>query len=366
MRIKRHSPDFILFYTTLVLVLFGIVMVYSASSFYAHERFGSEFHFLKRQIIWAIIGFAAMVFFMNFRYWHYQALAPLILVCSLAMLVLVLIPGIGVVRNNARRWLGVGNYTVQPSEIAKLALVIYFSHLLAKKGDKVRSFAKGVVPVLAIMGLFCGLIVLEPDLGTAASIGFTTYVLLFVAGVKIWQMGLLGLAGVGALYLLTVLEPYRMERYLTFWDPWKDRLGSGYQLIQSLYALGPGGLLGLGLGRSRQKLLFLPEPHTDFIFSIIGEELGFIGASFVILMFFVLVWRGFRAAVLAPDRFGTLLAIGITSMIALQAAMNIMVATASMPVTGIPLPLISYGGSSLIFIMSSIGILLNISRYSEF
>lgn len=338
-------------------------MVFSASAVMAMTNFDDPFYFLKRQAVWALIGLAGMTLFMNFNYWHYRRLAPAILVLSISLLIAVLLPGVGKISHGARRWLGFGPFTLTPSEPAKLALVIYLSYLLSGKGYKVKTFFRGVLPaVLLGLGMFA-LILQQPDLGTGLTIAGSTFIMLFSAGARIWHLLGLVAAGIPGVFAAIFMEDYRRQRFLAFLDPWADPRGSGYHIIQSLYALGSGGPFGLGLGKSRQKFLYLPEMHTDFIFAIIGEELGFIGATLVIILFFFFAWRGYRIAMNAPDGFSCLLACGLTSVILIQAIINIGVVTGTLPITGIPLPFLSFGGSSLVFTLASVGILLNISRY---
>ncbi|WP_371371340.1 stage V sporulation protein E [Sporomusa aerivorans] len=363
MAVRPKSPDYVIFFAIIGLLGFGIVMVYSSSAVSAYVNYNDSYFFLKRQIIWATLGVMAMLLTMNVDYHAWRNLAKPVMIITLILLVLVLIPGLGKVVNGARRWLGFGSYYLQPSEIAKLSMVLFTSNSLANSQSKISSFIKGVVPQLLMLILVFGLILKEPDLGTALVIGGTVFILLFAAGAKLSHLGSLGAAGVAGIIGAIIAEPYRLKRLLAFSDPWADPLNSGYHIIQSLYAIGSGGLFGVGLGRSREKFLYLPEPHTDFIFAILGEELGFIGTVTVIILFFLFAWRGFKVAISAPDIYGSLLAGGITSMIVLQALMNIAVVTASMPVTGIPLPFISFGGSALIFTMAGVGILLNVSRY---
>ncbi|QDR80384.1 stage V sporulation protein E [Sporomusa termitida] len=363
MAVRPKSPDYVIFFAIIGLLGFGIVMVYSSSAVSAYVNYNDSYYFLKRQMIWATLGLLAMLFTMNVDYHAWRTLAKPAMLVTLVLLVLVLIPGLGKVVNGARRWLGFGSLYLQPSEIAKLAMVLFTANSLAKSQDKISSFTKGVVPQLTMLLVVFGLILKEPDLGTALVIGGTVFILLFAAGAKLSHLGSLGALGVAGIIGAILVEPYRLKRLLAFSDPWADPLNSGYHIIQSLYAIGSGGLFGVGLGRSREKFLYLPEPHTDFIFAILGEELGFIGTVTVIILFFLLAWRGYKIAISAPDIFGSLLAGGITSIIVLQALMNIAVVTASMPVTGIPLPFISFGGSALIFTLAGVGILLNISRY---
>lgn len=361
MQKKTKSVDTVLVSAVLALLALGIVMVYSASSVSAEVHFGDTYYFLKRQLIWTVLGIGAMLAIMRIDYRVWQSLAMPILAGTVVLLVLVLVPGLGKTVNGAQRWLGVGGFYLQPSEITKLAMAIFTAAYLTRRADAIKKFWRGIVPMLIVLFAIFALILAEPDLGTAMAIGVVVFVLLFAAGARTAHLALLGLVGLVGVVVAIWLEPYRMKRIFAFLDPWADPLGSGYHIIQSLYAIGSGGLFGVGLGRSREKFLYLPEPHTDFIFAILGEELGLIGTMTVLLLFFLLIWRGLRTAMHAPDRFGALLAVGLTGMIAVQAVMNIAVVTASMPITGIPLPFLSFGGSALIFTMIGIGILLNIS-----
>lgn len=363
MTIKPKSPDYILVFAVMGLLGLGIVMVYSSSAVSAAVNFDDSYYFLKRQLIWASLGLFAMFLTMNIDYHTWRPLAKPVLITTLVLLIMVLIPGLGKVVNGARRWLGFGSVYLQPSEIAKLGVVLFYSDSLVRHQEKLTNFVKGLAPQLAILMMVFGLILKEPDLGTALAIGGTIFILFFAAGAKISHLGGLGAVGVVGIIAAILFEPYRLRRLLAFSDPWSDPLNSGYHIIQSLYAIGSGGLFGVGLGRSREKFLYLPEPHTDFIFAILAEELGFIGTATVLVLFFLFAWRGLRVAIAAPDIYGSILATGLTTMIILQALMNIAVVTASMPVTGIPLPFISFGGSALIFTMAGVGVLLNISRY---
>lgn len=363
MAVRPKSPDFILFFAIIALLSFGVVMVYSSSAVSAYVNFNDSYYFLKRQIIWVTLGVTAMLLALNMDYHVWRKFATPALLITIVLLILVLVPGFGKVVNGARRWLGFGSLYLQPSEIAKLSMVLFSAANLARNQEKITFFIKGIVPQLLILLVVFGLILKEPDLGTALAIGGTVFVLLFTAGAKLSHLASLGFVGVTGIIAAILLEPYRLKRLLAFSDPWADPLNTGYHIIQSLYALGSGGLFGVGLGRSREKFLYLPEPHTDFIFAILGEELGFIGTVTVILLFFLFAWRGFKIAISAPDIYGSMLAAGLTTMIIMQALMNIAVVTASMPVTGIPLPFISFGGSALIFTLLGVGILLNISRY---
>lgn len=359
----RRSPDFILFLATVVLLTIGVIMVFSASQVVAGQDMNDSYYFLKRQLLWALLGIGLMIFSIRIDYYNYKKYIMPALVVSFVLLIVVLIPGVGRVVNGARRWIGVGSYGFQPSEIVKITLILFTAQGLANKRERVRKFSTGMLPFLVAMALACALILMQPDLGTALSIAGTIFVMLFAAGAKEKHLGALAGVGLGAVALAIALAPYRMKRFTAFLDPWKDPSNSGFHIIQSLYALGSGGLFGVGLGRSHQKFFYLPERHTDFIFAIIGEELGFIGGAIILLLFFILIWRGFKIALASPDSFASLTAVGLTSLIALQAIINVGVVTSSLPITGIPLPLISFGGSSLLFTLLSVGILLNISRH---
>lgn len=362
---NRMAPDFWLLSSVLGLLAIGIVMVYSAGSVLAFHDYGDSFYFVKRQLLFAVLGLAAMFFMMNLDYRHLRKYAKLGLLGCFALLIIVLIPGIGVVRGGARSWLGISSFGIQPSEFMKLGMILFLSYWLSKEDYKITMFTKGLLPPLGIMGLAFGLIMLQPDLGTGTVMMGASLLIVFTAGARIKH--LTGLAAVGVLGFvgLILAAPYRLQRITAFLDPWSDPLGAGYQIIQSLYAIGPGGLAGLGLGMSRQKYSYVPEPQTDFIFSILSEELGFIGGLLVLLLFLILVWRGMRVAMTVEDSFGSLLAVGIVGMVAVQVVINIGVVIGLMPVTGITLPLISYGGSSLTLMLTALGILLNLSRYAR-
>lgn len=364
MRLQKKSPDFILFLAVVMLLSVGIVIVFSASSYTSYVRYGDAYYYLKKQLIWAALAFVAMYITMSIDYWKYKRWIGYGLIGAFVLLVAVLIPGIGKSVNGAQRWIDVG-FSIQPSEIIKLALVIFTAYGLSRKKGKVRNFKQGLLPYLIFLALACGLILKQPDLGTAISLAGTIYVMFFAAGAR--GTHLTGLAGVGLAGVVAaiIFEPYRMKRFLAFLHPFADPLGSGFHIIQALYALGSGGLFGVGLGQSKQKMFYLPEQHTDFIFAILGEELGFIGGALVILLFFIFIWRGFKIALTSTDPFASLLAVGLTTMIGLQAIINIGVVTSSMPITGIPLPFISFGGTSLLFTLLGVGMLLNISRYSN-
>ncbi len=361
----NKSGDFILTIIVLALVVFGVIMVFSSSYYNALNDSGDPYDYLKKDIVWAMLGLAAMLFCTYLDYRVYAKFAPAILAISLLLLGLLFTP-LGVTRNYATRWIGVGDFTIMPGEVAKISVIIFVAWYLSRDPKRIRSFTKGVLPMLALCGLYFGLIILQPNLSTAITVCGIIIGIMFVAGLNILYLaGIVGLGTAGiAVLILTDEGGYRLKRLTSFLDPFQDPLGDGYQVIQSLLALGSGGLFGVGLGRSIQKTLYLPEPQNDFIFAIIGEELGFIGCLILIACYIVLIWRGIHISLNAPDMFGTLLASGITIMLALQVILNIAVVTSSLPPTGITLPFISYGGNALILFMGSMGILLNISRHS--
>lgn len=361
----RSAPDIWLLISILLILFIGLMMVYSASAVLAFHEFGDKFYFLKRQSIFAGLGLLSMFFMMNMNYSVWKKWAPILVIICFGLLLLVLIPGVGVVRGGARSWLGIGSFGIQPSEFMKLGMILFLAKWLSAEQQKITQFTKGLLPPLGLVFLAFGLIMLQPDLGTGAVMVGASMILIYTAGASMRHLGGLALVGMIGFVGLIIAAPYRLKRITSFLDPWADPLDGGYQIIQSLFAIGPGGLVGLGLGMSRQKFSYLPEPQTDFIFSILAEELGFIGGFTLILLFLVIVWRGIRTAIAAPDTFGSLLAIGITSIIGVQVLINIGVVIGMMPVTGITLPLVSYGGSSLTLLLTGLGILLNISRYSR-
>ncbi|MCA1029977.1 stage V sporulation protein E [Bacillus timonensis] len=366
MSTKKSTPDIVLIIITLSLLAIGLIMVYSASAVWANYKFDDSFFFAKRQLLFAGVGVLAMFFIMNVDYWTWRTWAKVIIIICFVLLVLVLIPGVGMVRNGSRSWIGVGAFSVQPSEFMKFAMITFLAKYLSENQKKITSFKQGLFPSLSIVFIAFGIIMLQPDLGTGTVMVGTCIVMIYVAGARISHFAWLGLLGVAGFVGLILSAPYRIKRITSFLNPWEDPLGSGFQIIQSLYAIGPGGLFGLGLGQSRQKFFYLPEPQTDFIFAILAEELGFIGGSLVILLFSLLLWRGVRIALGAPDLYGSFLGIGIIGMIAIQVCINIGVVTGLMPVTGITLPFLSYGGSSLTLMLMAVGVLLNISRYARY
>jgi cell division protein FtsW len=364
MSLKRKSPDFVLFITVMCLLSIGVIMVLSASEYKTLIYYNDSFYYFKRQLLWSLLGLAAMFFMINFDYRRLRQFITPLLAIAFISLALVLIPGVGREVGGATRWIGIGTVVFSPAELVKLCLIIFTAYGLSRGREKVKDFLSGVAPYLLVMALAAGLILMQPDLGTALSLAGIVVVMIFAAGARMTHLGAVVLAGFAAVASAIVLEPYRLQRFMAFRDPWADPQGAGFHIIQGLYAIGSGGLFGLGLGQSKQKFLYLPENHTDFIFAIIGEELGFIGASLVIMLFILFIWRGLKIAVTSQDPFASLLATGVTAWVGVQAFMNIGVVTGSLPVTGIPLPFISFGGTSLLFTMAAVGILLNISRFT--
>ena len=351
---------------SMILLCVGIVMIYSTSSIYAWERYNDSAFFLKRHLIFIGIGAVCAFLAMLVDYRKVRRYAKPILILTFIILVLVLIPGIGREVGGARRWFRFRFISFQPSELAGLVMVFYLADFIARKQSMMKSFMQGFVPPLCILGVCSGLILLEPDLGTTMSIGMVVFLMLYVSGVRFRYLVSTVLAALPALYLLVFTVPYRRMRIMAFLNPWLDPRGSGFQIIQSQIALGSGGLFGVGLGHSKQKLFYLPAAHTDFIFSIIGEELGLMGTFGIVLLFMLLIYHGVKIVRNSRDRFDFFLAFGIVLMITLKAVINIGVSCGVFPTKGLPLPFISYGGSSLVMDMVSIGLLLNIAKTQEY
>ena len=360
---EMGTIDYGLFCTIFILLAIGIVMVYSASSYYSMFNGQDSTYFLRKQLLACALGVVAMLAAMSFDYHRIKKWTVAIMIITIPLLLLVYaFPA----NKGAQRWIYLGPLSFQPSELAKYVVVIALALILTNKGDKIKSFWMGVVPCFCVAGFYAGLVLAQKSLSVAVIIMATAFIMIFAAGAQNKQMfGIVTPAMIVAALVFALGEDYRRERMLNFIDPWKDAADAGYQLIQSFYALGAGGLTGLGLGQSRQKTLYMPEPHNDFILSIIGEELGLIGCLVIIALFVILIWRGIRIAIKAKDTYGSLLALGITSIIGVQTIINIAVVTGSMPVTGVTLPFISYGGTSLAITMLGMGILLNISRQIE-
>ncbi len=361
---RKLTPDLWLFGVVVALCSVGVVMVYSASAIIAADRFHDPFFFLKKQFFWAVLGIACLWGAMRVDYRRLERLVVPLLVISLVLLLLVLVPPFGQQINGTRRWLRGGPLSFQPVELAKFSLVLYLAAFLSRRQALMPSFSQGLLPPLLVAGLMAGLTILQPDLGNSLALIILTLALAYLAGARVAHMLAIAGAALPAVGLLIALRPYRWRRMLAFVNPWDDPQGSGFQIIQSFLALGSGGWFGLGLGESKQKLFYLPEPHTDFIFAIIGEELGLLGATVVVGLFAVLIWRGLRIGLRAPDAFGGYLALGLSVMLATQTLVNLGVVTGALPTKGLPLPFVSFGGSALLMTMFSTGVLLNISQHS--
>ena len=357
----NNPLDYTLLITILLLLSLGLIMVLSASSPTSLAESGTSYTYFIKQAIFAIAGLFAMGIISKINYRVYKSFYKFVYVLSIILLALVLV--IGTSNNGAKRWIYIGGQSFQPSEFVKLFIIIFYAGLLTKDREELPKFWKGLVKhILWIAPIAC-LLLLEPHMSATLVISGICLVMMIVAGCKFSQLFMSGLIiGVPVIGVLIVKSSYRLKRVVTFLDPWQDKLGDGWQVIQSLYAIGSGGLFGLGLGQSKQKYLYLPEPQNDFIFSVLAEELGWAGCVFVIILFAILIWRGVLIAMKAPDMFGSLLAVGITSLIAIQVIINIAVVTSSMPATGMPLPFFSYGGTALFLLLCEMGILLNISR----
>lgn len=364
-QLRKGQPDFVIMVISLLLLGIGLVMIYSSSQIAAYDKFNDSSFFFKRQVVWAIAGIIAMIMVMNIPYTVYKKLTPLIILTLFILMVLVL-TGLGSTVNGAQRWLDLGFTKIQPSEFVKLGIIIYLASIYSKKQEHINNFSRGLIPPLVVVAIFFMLILLQRDLGTGMSIIFFTMVMIFCSGAQFKHLFGLGLVCSVIFFIFARTSPYRWQRITSFKDPWAEPLGSGYQLIQSLYAIGNGGVFGNGFGKSIQKYHYLPEAHTDFIFSITAEELGLVGVIVILSLYLFFVLRGITISNRCPDLFGKLLAIGIVAMIGIQALINIAVVSGTLPVTGITLPFLSYGGSSLLLTMVAVGMLLNVSRYSHY
>jgi len=358
--ITRGRPDFTLLFVTVMLVGIGLIMIFSASSPLAILKHTSPSYFVFKQSIFAFVGLLLMLVFMNIPFSMWKKAAPFLLLFSLILLVLVLFVGTNI--NGAKRWFIVGGFNFQPAEFTKLSIIIYLSALISKKGEQIQSFRRGLLPILIMMGLILLLIVKQPDFGTVLILFFISSAIILIGGAAWRHIIMLFLVLIPIFVYVAINKSYRLERINSFLKPMEDPNDTGYQLIQSMFALGHGGLTGTGLGQSVQKIFYLPEAHTDFIFAVIGEELGFVGSVLLIIIYFVYIWRGVATALKCEDPFGVMLGMGIVTMIFIQFLLNLGAVTGSLPITGVPLPFISYGGSSLILSMASTGILLSISR----
>lgn len=352
--------DVKLLFAVLFLVGIGIVMVYSASSALALKKYGNDFYFLKKQAVFSLLGIMALVFFSHIPFRIYRSLAYPILFVAIAMLAAVQVSGFGLSAGGSLRWLRIGPLTFQPVEVARLAVIVYMAYSLNKKQDSLRIFSIGFMPHVIWLALFAVLLILQPDFGSVVIFGVLVWMMMFVAGVPIRHLLSALILMLPLAYFLMINAAYRIKRLISFLDPWQYPAAEGYQIIHSLMAFGSGGLWGAGIGKGYQKLFYLPEPHTDFIFAVIGEELGFWGVLFILALYAIVIWRGIGIACRCQDNFGMLVAAGITSAIGLQVSINMGVALGLLPTKGLTLPFLSYGGTSLLLNMASIGILMNI------
>ncbi len=360
-RITTAGYDYMILIPVVFLIGLGLVMVYSSSSHLAEHRLGDSYFYLKRQGLFCLLGLALMILAKNIPCTFYLKLVYPLLVVSLCLLILVFVPGLGYKVGGAYRWMRFGGLSFQPSELAKFSLAVYMAHSMSSKGSDMGTFSKGLLPHLLVAGGFMMLVVFQPDLGTAVILGCWFLILLFVGGVNILQiLSILILAAPVTLWLVFSAE-YRLKRWWAFIDPWDDPKGIGFQIIHSFLAFGSGGFWGAGLGNSKQKLFYLPEPHTDFVLSIAGEELGFLGISVIVVLFGILIMRGIKISLNARDLYSSYLALGLTCLMGLQVLVNMGVVMGLLPTKGLTLPLMSYGGSSLVLSLLGIGILLNIS-----
>ncbi|MFH0830631.1 MAG: putative lipid II flippase FtsW [Parcubacteria group bacterium] len=360
-----HKPNFVLVVTVLVLVMFGLVAIASASSVISYDQFGDNLTMLKSQMINGVaVGLALFITFSLVPYRFWRKVNLILLIITLGLLIAVFIPGLGVNFGGASRWVNLGLFSFQPSELAKLTMVLFFAAWLDKRGKGIKEFTTGVIPFLAILGVVIGLILAQPDLGTLTIIAMTAVAMFYVAGARIWHLVGMFVAAIGFLALAIKLEPYRLARFTVFLNPQHDPQGLGYQINQSLLAVGSGGLFGLGLGQSRQKYNYLPEPAGDSIFAIMSEELGFLRVLLVVLTFLVLGLTGYQVARRSPDNFAKLLAVGMTTWFVAQAFINMGALIGILPLTGIPLPFVSFGGTALAVSLAAAGILVNVSRYT--
>lgn len=363
--IRFREVDKLLIISTFLLLAAGFVMLYSTTYITALKRYGDEYRFVNRQMISLVIAFIFFYLATRIPYQSYRGFVYLFLIISALLLILVFVPGIGYTAGGARRWLKIGSITFQPSEFAKLSVVIYLAYSLSKKHEKIKTFSIGFLPHVLIPCIILFLIYLEKDLGCTISLGAIAVFMMITAGVRIRYILGAFLLVAPVLYYLTSKNGYVLSRLTSFIDPWKDPSGSGYQIIQSFLAFGVGGINGVGIGEGKQKLFYLPEAHTDFIFSVIGEEAGLIGVGFIIFLYLIFLISGIRISLSAPDLYGTYLAVGLTFLISLQAVVNMGVVTGLLPTKGLALPFISYGGTSLIVNMAAVGILLNIYKKGQ-
>ncbi|MEO6912965.1 MAG: putative lipid II flippase FtsW [Candidatus Baltobacteraceae bacterium] len=356
-------PDTLLFAVTSILVAIGLIMIFSASSAIAYAEHHDTAYYVKRQFVWLVVGLVCAYGAFRIDYRKLKQFAPYALVLCALSLLAVLVPHVGVIAGGSRRWIGVGPISFQPSEFAKLGVVVYLAATLSARGERITSLGRGLFPLCMAVGILAVLVLKEPDMGTASILVITACIMLFAAGARIEHLALIGLVTTPIVALSILSSAYKRARIFAFMNPWKDPQNTGFHIVQSLLALGSGGLFGVGLGQSSAKFFYLPEQYTDFIFSVLGEELGLVGALFVVLLFVVFSHRAIKIALGAPDRFGFFLVLGCTAVVAVQAFINIGVVTSSWPVTGVPLPFISFGGSSLIVSLVAVALIINVGRY---
>lgn len=358
---KKLHGDYLLLVAVVVLAIIGTVFIYSASNYTANKTYGDKFYFVKKQIIGVVLGVGAMIALCFFDYVKLKKFTKIISIVSIILLALVFVPGIGVENYGAKRWIGIGGATLQPSEIAKFALILFSANYVSNHPERIKKFS-GIIPVLLFGGTICALIIIEPNMSITVCVALLMMTMLLVGGMKIKHFAFLALPAIVLGVALILLEPYRLSRLMAFINPWSNPKGEGYQLLQSLYALGSGGWFGVGLFNSRQKFAFLPFAESDFILSVIGEEIGFVGLFFFFGLLFFIVYRGLKIASRAKDVFGFMLAVGVTMIFGIQAIINALVVTGSIPPTGLPLPLVSSGNTSIIIFMSEMGVLYNVSK----
>lgn len=358
----NNPMDFTLLITILALLGIGLVMVLSASSPSALAEQADSYYYFKKQLQFGILGLIAMFAISKIDYRFYQKYYKWAWILSFIALVLVKLVGRTI--NGSQRWIYIGSFSIQPSELVKFLMIIFYAGILVKNRDELSKFGKGFVKHFAMVLPIIGLLLLQPHFSASIVILGIVAIMMIVAGCKFKHFLGASCILIPIVIVIVIIEPYRLQRVTTFLDPWQDATGDGWQVIQSLYAIGSGGLFGVGLGESKQKYLYIPEPHNDFIFSIIGEELGFLGCAVILILFAILIWRGVLIAMKAPDMFGSLVAVGITALVAIQVIINVAVVTSSMPATGMPLPFFSYGGTALFILLCEMGVLLNISRAS--
>lgn len=365
---KEKKPfDFWLFMTVLIMLSLGLIMVFSASAPTAEKEYHDTYYIIKGQLLYAVVGIFAMLLAANVDYRKYGRLFVLMLMGgSIMLLVLVLVPGIGKEINGSWRWIYLGPFHFQPSEIAKLAIILFFSFSLSKRKKNLDSFFSGLVPYLLLIGIVALLLMMESHLSATIIIVSLSFIILFVAGARLKHFMIMAVPVISVLGVVVFFTDYMTDRIRSFINPWSDLQGNGWQPVQSLYAIGSGGIFGRGLGQSMEKFLYIPEPQNDYIFSILAEELGFLGVVAVMILFLIFIWRGIKIAMNAPDMYGSLIAVGITALIGVQSLFNVAVVTNSVPPTGVSLPFFSAGGTSLLLFLVEVGILLNISRYASY